>query len=916
MARWRLNLFGGLRLEGAEATVERFETRRAALLLARLALSHQGRALRETLADELWPDDFFDATRIRLRQELSRLRKALGPAQEILWTEGEAVGLSLAEIEIDVERFAEAIRSARGLPPGPERATRLRDALRPAGSPVLPGWDEPWVIAERSRIDALRLDALGEVAEFLVEAGEPAEALTLAEQALAIDPAAERAHLAAMRAHAALGSLADALAQFGRMKRTLRERQAEPSERATELAGRIGRGEVASDAAPSVLPVPIDHLIGRGAELRSLSMALEPESVGRLLTLVGPGGMGKTRLSLEVAHTMRERYAGRVYFVPLADVSDERAIESHAVEAVGAGAYTAASPFEAVVLALGEQPSLLILDNLEHLLTPSARFVERLLRRLPKLRILTTSRQAMGIAGEREIPLAPLDQEDGVSFFVTRAQAVRPGFAVTSRNEAALRAVVDRLEGLPLALHLAASRSHLLTPEQMLHQFDSRLAFLVGRGGESERHRTMRAAIAWSHDLLDERQKSMLHKLAVFRGGWTLEAAAAVCDEPGTLDLVGELHDRSLVYAEETEDGMRYRMLETIREFGLEQLSAEELATLHRRHAEFFCDFAHRTHQKHYAGRVIWQRRIAADVDNLRDALHWTERHDRPLGMSTMAWLWHFWTVRGLLSEGRNWARTLLRGYDEFPPSPMIGTALAGAGIMAMEQGDHVDAVMWFERAREVTSQTDDISVLGFVVSNLSEPLLALGDLDGSLAAAKEGLDAWQRSGSMDLRVGLVNLAWVHIARGEFADAEPILREALELFERYNDLWGVAEVYDRLAQLHWRRGEAGEARNCLARALEVYDSIDEGARVAHIHLLWAEIEPEAAELHARTAAEIAARAGNLDRLFEAEAILCRTTGDPTAAKALLVRARGAASASAIALLEAAITEARSVSSGR
>lgn len=884
MATWRIRLFGSLRVEGPEIVVERFETRRSALLLARLALSRQGSVAREALADALWPDDFPDATRLRLRKELSRLRAALGPARAVLWSDADAAGLELSLVSTDAREFLAEIRQAESEGSREKRIARLREALRLAPEPILPEWTEPWIEGERAAADEARLRALVEVGDLLIDGGEFEEALTLADRSLRLDPASERALLIAMRAHAGLGSPSDGLERYQRQKRLLRERDdAEPSTAVRAMAERLQRGGPAPSAAPShpFVPRPLERIVGREGELAGLIQALRPDGEVRLQTLIGPGGVGKTRLALEVVHALRERYGGKAFFLSLADVADARTVESRTAEAVGALAQGATTPLDALVEALGDSPALLVLDNLEHLLRPAAAFVERLLGQLPALRVVATSRQALGIPGERESVVAPLDPESALRFFVLRAQAVRSGFVRTPQNEATLRAIAERLEGLPLAIHLAASRSHLLTPEQILRQLDSRLTFLVGRGVGEDRHRTMRDAIAWSDELLTEPQRRTLRALALFRGGWTLEAASAVCDEPNVLDPLGELVDRSLVVPEETEDGMRYRMLETIREYALGTLVRGEEAAFRCRHGEFFLRQANRLHRLR-EDRNRWQRLLAADLDNLRDALRWAERHHPLLGAETMAWLWHFWNIRGLLAEGREWARSLMGDTSGFPPTQSLGLALAGAAVMARCQGDHADALRWFEQARTVAEQVGNPIVLGFIYGNLPDSQAAFGDLDAALESARRSIEFHRQAGTQERFTGMTTLAGLHVARGEPDLAEPLLREALEAHQAMGSVWGMGYTLHGLAEVHWARGDRDEAFRCVEEAQAQFESIGEIDSLSRLYLLRAKVRPSEAAFYAQKALELSRRLGATDRMRQAEAMLSRSSGESSA----------------------------------
>jgi predicted ATPase len=355
----------------------------------------------------------------------------------------------------------------------------------------------------------------------------------------------------------------------------------------------------ATPAFTSNLPLQFTRFFGRREEIERLTKMLssgEGQRVGdersrpdaslnlhpsRLVTLTGPGGSGKTRLALEVAERCVAARRGAVWFVPLADLSDPRLIIDAIRDALHLTPSPEAAPLEQVVAALSHQPTLLVLDNFEHLVAAGAPLIRTLRERVPTLQCLVTSRQRLEVEGEREFPVLPLPTPEewnnpeqlslyeSVQLFVDRAQAVQPDFQVTNANAAAVAELCHRLEGIPLALELAAARIRLLTPAQMLAHLEHRLDFQTSsRRDATARHRTLRAAVDWSYELLSSELQQFFAWLSVFRGGWTLQAAAAVCEESAALDYLSQLQACSLIVAEEISGESRFRMLETLREYG------------------------------------------------------------------------------------------------------------------------------------------------------------------------------------------------------------------------------------------------------------------------------------------------------------------------------------------------------------
>ena len=393
------------------------------------------------------------------------------------------------------------------------------------------------------------------------------------------------------------------------------------------------------------LPTPVTRFLGRERELfEALSTWLEQEP--RILTVLGPGGTGKTRFALELARLLAEEAEGGTVFVPLAPVRDAALV----LPAIGQRLGAAGDDPTAIATRVGERRTHLVLDNLEQLLPDIARPLAELAAAAPTLRLIVTSREPVRVAGEIEHDLPPMVEGEAVSLFLERARAVRPDIA----DSATVHELARRLDHLPLALELAAARIKLLTPAQLLERIGQRLDMLKGGRDVDERHSTLRATIAWSHELLDEREQELFARLAVFRGGCSLEAAEQVCD--ADFDALGSLLDKSLVRRRAGPDGDdRYWMLETIGEFATERLrQTGEESRLRRRQIAFLVDLAHTAG---LGGVALGTRRweldvVAAELDNVRPALAWAVEHDPVQGLELAAALGEFWVVRGP-TEGR-----------------------------------------------------------------------------------------------------------------------------------------------------------------------------------------------------------------------------------------------------------------------
>jgi predicted ATPase/class 3 adenylate cyclase len=448
------------------------------------------------------------------------------------------------------------------------------------------------------------------------------------------------------------------------------------------------------------LPVELTTFVGREREIVEVKRLL---SDARLITLTGPGGVGKTRLALRVADESRESFADGVALVELASVIDPIFVSTATATALGIREEPGRSIDESLTEHLRERELLIVLDNFEQVVA-AAPFVTNLLRTAPRLRMIVTSRGPLRLTAEHEFPVPPLRAPDpmnlpaldalstyeAIALFTQRAQAVRPDFSLTPENASVIAQICARLDGLPLAIELAAARTRLLGPEALLARMSDRLGVLSGGPRDlPARQQTLRNTIAWSYDLLDPVKQRLFRSLAVFAGGWTLEAAEAVWGSPrqaGFLDALAPLVDHSLILRAEAGDEDRFAMLETIREFALERLSADgELADVSARHARFYAEFA----QAHMAeligpGKAQWRARLELELDNLRAALTWIVRSGpAELGLALGASLWNYWRLRGDVGEGRRWLQDLLRMRGAMVPSIARAKVLAASAEAA-----------------------------------------------------------------------------------------------------------------------------------------------------------------------------------------------------------------------------------------
>jgi predicted ATPase/DNA-binding SARP family transcriptional activator len=787
----RIEVLGPVQVRDDDGRVLPVAGARVSALLVRLALEPGRVVSARALVDAVWPECGPDDPPHALQALVSRLRAVLPRAAPLRAVSG-GYCLEVPAGSVDVYQFERLAREGRqALRAGDHSAaaTLLRDALALWRAEPFARSGGAATAAEGARLAELHVSVL----EDRLEAELPrrgADLVAEAEALAAAHPLRERPHALLIGALRAGGRSAEALAAYERIRRRLAD------ELGVDPGPELRRAHLATLEAdapprPGNLRAPLGGLIGRAAEARQTAQRL---ARGRLVTLIGPGGVGKTRLATEVAGQARS--PGGVWLVELAAVAGPADVV-HAIVAALDLRETGVrhrDPVARLAEALGGRDVLLVFDNCEHVVEAVARLAHELLGRCPDLRILATSREPLGVTGELLVPVLPLDPDAAARLFAERAQAVAPRFVMDEGNAERIVDVCRRLDGLPLAIELCAARLRTMPLEAVVSRLDDRFA-LLGEGSRTAlpRHQTLRAVVAWSWELLTDEDRAAAQRLAVFRGGFTAEAAQALGVRPDSLV------DKSLLQF----DGGRYRMLETVREYVLGTVADGEVAK--DLHAAYFLDLAVRAAPGlRGAQQLSWLDRLNPERDNLNAAFeHARATGDADTATRLAAALGHFWAIHGehLLAADRLLAALRVPG-----PSTLDGRAAATAAYL-------FHAVLVADSSR-IRGARDVLHV----ADPLAEALLALagGDNPRGLAALEpDPGDAWKRG-----MFGLVR-SFIHFNEGDFPAAGRDLRGCADGFRDAGDRWGLATALTYLAVASVSSGDPEDGSRAIAEAVSV-----------------------------------------------------------------------------------------------
>jgi len=838
-------------------------------LLALLTLRQNRPVEREWLAATLWPDLDQTQAYANLRPLLTELRRALGSEAERLQSPSRrTLLLELTGADADVCTFDTAIAG--------KTLSDLVQATSLYRGPLLEGCNEDWVFQERVVREQNCQRALQTLGDSALSAGDYSAAVGYYQRAVSLDPWREEARRGWMEALAKSGDTNAALQAYRELVEVLRaDPKAIPDEMTTALYQRL-RTEArrkadthsitsAESAAVSrvkgFLPHPLTDLVGREDERLEVALQLRRS---RLVTLTGVGGIGKTRLAREVANDVAGEYVDGVCLVALDSLSEGRMVAQQVATVLGLREVPGQTPLQSVTEHLRTKRLLLVLDNCEHLLEASAHLADHLLRECGEVRILATSREALGIVGETvwSVPVLtvpaperlPQSQAtllrvlmgyESVQLFVERAQAVQKTFDLTADNARMVAQTCRQLEGIPLAIELAAARVRAMTVEQIAARLDDHLGLLtVGSRTAQSRQQTLRATLDWSYDLLTEPERSLLKRLSVFAGGCTLEAVEQVCVGEGVavgqvLDLLTSLVDKSLVQFEERDPAAaRYRLLEMVRQYAAERLrasgDAEQVNTHYR---DWFLALAEES-EPHLKGndQVDCRRRLDLEHDNLRAALALCEADalGAEAGLRLAGALHRFWHARGEFYEGQASLRRALEREGAQQATVARAKALNGAGYLAYCRGDFADARALNEEALAVQRELGDNGGVAVSLHHLGMAAYSQGDFGAARSLYEASLAIGQELGD---RIGIGNALYglgnVIYSQSDPDTARVLYEESLAIRRESGDKTGIANSLYGLASVAYTRRDYVSARAMYEEGLAIRRELGDKPGIAN-----------------------------------------------------------------------------------
>jgi non-specific serine/threonine protein kinase len=887
----RLTLFSHLQVMDDAATLTPELRPRARRLLAYLLLHRQRPLTRESVAFTLWPDQSEKEALGTLRRALSDLRAVLPKSDKHDWiavTRGELRWNPEADYWLDIEAFERMSREAK--------PAALEDATTLYTGPLLADWYDDWALIERERFSQMLAETLERLSLLLEDERDYRSAIRHAQRLLRHDPLREETYRRLIHLYAHTGDRTGAVRVYQTcvavFKREL-DADVSPATRAAfeQLMNTEPPSAQAETRSPTSrthnLPIELTAFIGREREMAAVKELLQRN---RLLTLTGPGGCGKTRLALRLAADRVGAMKDGVWLVDLASLSDPKLVPQAAASALSVREQAGRTLLDTLTDYLESKQVLLVLDNCEHVLAACAQFAQALLRACAGLRILATSRERLKVPGEAAWPVpslslpaadlpAQLDdlrQSEAIRLFVDRAASVLPTFRLGPDNAAPIAQICQRLDGIPLAIELAAARVRMLSVVEIAARLDDVFRLLTGGSQVAPpRQQTLRATMDWSYRMLAEHEQALFRRLSVFAGGWSLPAAEQVCADAGleaseVLEVLSQLIDKSLVAVEAQRGEARYRMLETIRQYAYDKLlESGEAEQVQERHCRFFLKFAEETKpQLRGPEQVMWLNRVEAEHDNLCAVLRYAvdKKDDAEPGLRLAVALSSFWQIHDYWSEGREWtqqalARTealaraglraraqnslvrFMRALGDYRAAQSLadqclalcreledkrGVAdiLESLGLMAWHQSDYAAAQSFFEQSLALSQETGNRLGAADALHNLGHVTLDQGHYEQANARFQDSLSLLREAGDKESVITLISdIGLLAYLQEDYAKARSFFEESLALYQEMAIREGLARSFNRLGDLARCQGDDDRAEALYLESLTLYQQI-------------------------------------------------------------------------------------------
>ncbi len=867
MPALEIKLFGTMEARVGGEELPPLRSKRGLWILALLIL-HEGREMdRGWLAGTLWAESSEAQALANLRRTLTDLREALGEEASRLYAPTpHTLRLNLENAWVDLVEFDKAVKS--------HESAALQEAVRLHRAPLLESWTEDWVLESRLQRTEAYLNTLETLADHALKEDKPESAIPYLRLVLNADPFRDTACRALIQALHRSSNFSSATETYRAFRLLLREElNCDPDPETTalyrQLKAETRKRASEHTATPSVekpspslrkrglLPRPLTHFLGREADVALLTEQVEQE---RLVTLTGVGGIGKTRLAIQVAAEVEEEFAGGVWFIDLAALTDPAHLPHAIASVMGVREQAERSVQECLLDALAPQELLLVLDNCEHLLESCASQADILLSHAPLLHILTTSRQPLGITGENIWRVAPLslpepeeslstpwEHYDAPRLFLERAKASGFTLPPTASQVRAILEICRHLDGLPLAIELAAARVTLLSVEQIAQRLDDRFRLLIGGSRTAlPRHKTLRALFDWSYDLLAEAERILFRRLAIFQGSWSLEAVEGICAEQEqetpcsseirlsgvkqaeAMNVLASLVEKSLVISESHLDLSRYRLLESVREYALEHLEASgETTPLRERHSAYYLQQAQRDSEAlNGAQSSEALHAFENDLGNLRKGMDWAvEQGSSAEVIAYGKALFGFLRTRGLYSECLARLALAEDAARQSGDGASLARLLNQQGLVAWERFDLGTAYALFSESYAISEEIGDKPRMLSALVNLGNIAWGRSDFQGAQRVYTEALALAQETQQERHEATLLlNLGILAIERGDYAEALHSLETGLIIHRRLQSDEYIAHTYYNLAELYRRQGHYDTALEYTHQCCDLYEA--------------------------------------------------------------------------------------------